>query len=178
LRIFPCGLQATSLFNDTYSIFDAETRKPLPMDRSGIAWEMDMERLANPPGYPDLPGISWLFQRFPTTIARESGVRSDAFAVWLRPAAAPRMQKRYAVLREPLLAGQTISIRIEANFPVSDFGGRKRLILAAASSLGGPDDGLSSFLLIAGTLCWAAAGLLRPPARRPAAPLRRGRERE
>jgi len=158
IRLFPCGLQANSLFNDTFSLWDNETGDPLHLDRSGVAWESDLRRFDNPPGYPDQPqNLSWLFQRFPTVIPKLAGTRTDALAVWLRPAATPRVQKPYAILRDRLQAGQVIDIDIDANFPVSKIGAKKMLLLTTSGTLGGPSTDFGKFLLAAGVICWVAA---------------------
>lgn len=156
-RIFPCGLQATSLFNDTFEFWDADSWEPLLMDTSGISWNTDLQRLANPENYPHRHGFSWLFERFPGTISKSNGTRSEAFAVWLRAAASNRLQKPYGILQSALAAGESIVVRLNASFPVSDIGARKFLVLRTMGVLGGVQTGLSYFLLAAGVVCWGAA---------------------
>jgi len=159
-RLFPCGLQANSLFNDTFTLRDGKTGELLHLGTDGIAWQSDLRRFENPQGYPHrLHDFSWLFQRFPTVIPK-LGVRAEALAVWLRPAATPRVQKPYAILADGLRAGQTIDIHIDANFPVSTIDAKKLLLLTTSGPLGGVSDLFGRFLLAAGSICWLAALLV------------------
>merc|ERR1719446_1354928 len=55
--IVPCGMKATSVFNDSFTIEGFE------IDKSGLAWKEDLERFANPPDYRKREKTSWLYER-------------------------------------------------------------------------------------------------------------------
>jgi len=156
--LFPCGLIARSLFNDTYEVWAADDR-PLTLDRTGIAWPSDLRRFANPAGYPYAAPWEWLYQRFPQVVSEAAGVSTEAFAVWMRPAMTPHVEDLYGFLHEDLTAGQQITIRVNASFPVGlDEGSfTKRLVLTGASSSASDSLGLGRLLFVAGLLCWSAA---------------------
>jgi len=159
--IFPCGLRATSVFNDTFEVFAQPGTEVLPSDRSGIAWKSDVTRYRNPDGYPDVPNVSWLFMRYPaSTIPKEEGARSEAFAVWMRPKAMPLVLNPYGRVEEGLFAGQNITIRINASFPVRSVGAKKYLVLRTASYLGSASDEFTAFYFLTGSICWACSGVV------------------
>jgi len=154
-QIFPCGLQATSVFNDTYDILAMPEESPLPVERAGLAWRTDLDRYGNPSEYDKDPSISWLSDRFAGLLPQ--GVKSDPFAVWSRPAALPRLVAPYGRLEHGLKAGQELKVRITANFPAAAAGAKKRLIV---STRGAVESGCVLFFSIAGTTCLGLALVL------------------
>jgi len=140
--IVPCGLRATSFFNDTFEF------PGMAMDESGIAWESDVKRYDNPPNY-GTGNTSWLYRRYPT-ISRERGVKDEHFAVWMRPGALPKVQKAYGRLTSPLRQGQALLVRINASFPAGSLKARKELVLTTRTPMGGRDHGLGIFFVVTG----------------------------
>lgn len=143
-KIYPCGLRSVNMFNDTFTI------QGLSIASDGVAWHSDRDRYANPDEYgKSSTTLSWLSDRYPSLIGAE-GVKNQLFVGWWRPAALPDLVKRYGYLNESLSAGRTLSITIESRYPVEPLKARKELILSSITGLGGRDDGLGLFLLIAG----------------------------
>merc|ERR1712232_1134435 len=89
-ELVPCGLEATSLFNDTFA-FDGK----LDFSDQGIAWQSDLDKFANPSDYKTRPSTSWLYQRYPDVVKEEEGVKNEHFVTWMRPAALPQLYKPY-----------------------------------------------------------------------------------
>uniref|UniRef100_A0A7S1RD31 Phospholipid-transporting ATPase n=1 Tax=Alexandrium catenella TaxID=2925 RepID=A0A7S1RD31_ALECA len=144
----PCGLRALGMFNDTFEVLSH------PLDTTGVAWAADVDYYTNPPDYSSRPNTSWLYRRFPTIPGlKAEGVKNEAFATWARPSAMPNVQKPYGYLRSPLKAGDTVTVRINASFPVASLSARKELVLTSLTNMGGRDDSLGLFLLIAGGIC-------------------------
>jgi len=142
------------MFNDTFEVLSH------PFDTSGAAWKSDMDYFANPPDYRTRQNVSWLYRRFPTIQELEAqGVKNEAFAAWARPSAMPTVQKPYGYLRTSLKAGDVVTVRISANFPVESLKARKELVFTTLTSMGGRDDGLGIFLLVAAVIC-ILSGLL------------------
>lgn len=158
-KIFPCGLQATSLFNDTFEFTDT-AGKVIPMDTSGVAWSSDMERFRNPAqGYPGDPAFSWLFQRYPTVVSEQDGVRDPRFVAWMKPEALPSMLKLYGMMTADV-AGKNLTLQINSSFPVTHLGARKQLLITTATALGGRSDSFAAFLVFSGCGCLAMALLV------------------
>jgi len=148
-RISPCGTQAKAFFNDTFRI------EGIPLDETGLAWASDVRRFNNPPEYPEPQSSGWLYKRFPTIINETAGVKNEHFATWVRPDAYAEVRKPYAYIRQPLKAGQTITVLIDARYPVSQLNNnvRKELLLTTLSPFGGRDETFAWFLLFTGGLC-------------------------
>jgi len=151
--IFPCGLMATSMFNDTFQLRVVGAAEDLPIDQAGIAWSSDLSRFANPQEYGD-PGVSWLPQRYPDVVGKSEGVRNERFADWMRPAAMPSMMKSLGHINVPLSKGQSLTLVINSRFPVTSIGVTKTLVLMTMSPLGGDCRELFHFLALAGVVCW------------------------
>ncbi|CAJ1432175.1 unnamed protein product [Effrenium voratum] len=120
--IFPCGLIATSVFNDTFEIegmeIDTESEH-MPVWR----------HFKNPPEYPDKAGVSWLYERYPMVTDEELGIKSKRFVAWMIPNFLNRANKPYGVISQPLLKGQKIKMRIKSSFPVTSVGAWKTVLL-------------------------------------------------
>lgn len=148
-QIVPCGLPATSFFNDTVEVLGLGTR----LDETGIAWKSDVDRFANPSDYPSRPDTSWLYERYPSIVSESEGVKNEHFVTWMRPSAMSYVQKRYGSLSTSLSSGEIVSIRINASFPVRDLEARKEIVFTTYTNLGGRDDAFGMFLVISGALC-------------------------
>ncbi|CAK9018579.1 unnamed protein product [Durusdinium trenchii] len=121
-EIFPCGLMATSVFNDTFAIRDTyiDTESPqMPIWR----------HFENPPEYLKEPGFSWLYERYPKVTSRDLGVRSKRFIAWMCPNFLNRASKPYGVISEHLKKGSIIDFVISSSFPVEQLGARKTVLL-------------------------------------------------
>jgi phosphoserine phosphatase len=154
--ISPCGMQAKAMFNDTFSIIG------VPLDETGIAWPSDVQQFKNPPEYDSQQSWDWLYKRFPEIINKTAGVKNEHFATWVRPDAYPAVTKTYARIHQPLMAGQNISVVINANYPVSQLasGVRKELILTTLSPLGGRNFTYAWFLIFSGVICMMVSVLV------------------
>lgn len=74
----PCGLQAKSYFNDTFTLWDDQLVKQIGIDETDIAW-MDDDKIFGRPA--NANSIQWID---PTT---------EHFQVWMRYAATPHFTK-------------------------------------------------------------------------------------
>lgn len=155
----PCGLQACSFFNDVFRLKKADGQD-LVINQDHIASPDDLERMKNPPDYPNtLPGVvvDWLYKRYPEVISVTEGVRNQRFVDWMRPAALPSLLKGLGQLDEPLSKGQTVLVEIDLRFPASNMDVQKKLVMISPSGLGGDSQVLSSFLFYAGVACFIIA---------------------
>jgi len=131
--VYPCGLVANSVFNDSFAIFDSEST-PLALDETGISWATDREyKFKNAAdgstGTNFAPFAAWkgaLCSELPTQALVESCdqaaaaasvypgwcfpgsgycVEDEHFIVWMRTAALPIARKRYATISEKVSSG-------------------------------------------------------------------------
>jgi len=151
-RLWPCGLKAASLFNDTYVLMRTKNSKHIKIDESGIAWDSDIKWLKNPGEYPNTAGIRWLYERFPSiTGLQKDGVKNEHFAVWNRPAALPNTLKLWGIIEDDLAAGEELNLLVHSNFPVSQIDeGKKSLVLVKKGTFGGRSDALGLVLIAVG----------------------------
>ncbi|CAG0924789.1 unnamed protein product [Notodromas monacha] len=119
--MMPCGMIANSMFNDTYEIFysnssilyredsadENETRIPIPIRRTQIAWEIDKKRrFGNPRGFHlnhaeafnrTVRPVSWrksVYELDPENPGN-NGLQNEPLMIWMRPAAFSTFKKIY-----------------------------------------------------------------------------------
>jgi len=134
----PCGLIAASMFNDTFSLKNANTT--IPLKKEGIAWTSDVEKkFHNPPA--DTPGIRVI-----------ADFEDEDFIVWMRTAGLPNFKKLYRIIQQDLEPG-TYTVEIENNYPVSSFSGKKFVVLSTTTWIGGKNDFLGWAYIVVGIVC-------------------------
>lgn len=153
--VYPCGLQASSFFNDTYEVTGTsiEDGRPIVLDESGIAWDSDYRRFKNPAGWPNPDSTLWLNERFPQVINNQ-GVHNEHFAVWVRVDSFTEVRKKYGQIKQKLLKGQNLTIKINPNYPINPgIKESKELVLSTLSLFGDSNDAFASFFIFAGVAC-------------------------
>lgn len=129
--IYPCGLIANSMFNDTFSSPNTS------WDESGIAWSSDV-KVYKPSEYSVddvVPPPNWE-ERYPDGYTEESlkAVSSDEhLMVWMKTAALPKFVKLWA--RTSNFEGQ-VSLVAQDNFPADSYGGTKAILLSKSPPAG------------------------------------------
>ncbi|GAB5362728.1 hypothetical protein AAMO2058_000823000 [Amorphochlora amoebiformis] len=112
-EIIPCGLQANSMFNDTFNLISPSG---LEMKEDGIAWRVDRDlRFNNPSGYPEIcddDKYQCLFEKYPGVISRENGHKDEHFMVWMRTAARNTFMKKYGRIETDLKKGDEIVFQV------------------------------------------------------------------
>ncbi|RCV12950.1 hypothetical protein SETIT_2G308100v2 [Setaria italica] len=155
--IVPCGLVAWSLFNDTYSF--ARGNETLEVDKRGISWRSDRNRLFGKHVYPrnfqsgGLIGGGTLDPRTPLS-------EQEDLMVWMRTAAMPKFRKLYGRIEVDLRAGDLIQVTVMNNYNTYSFGGRKAVVLSTAGVLGGKSTFLGRAYLAGGAACLGLALVL------------------
>ncbi|KAF5330821.1 hypothetical protein D9619_005672 [Psilocybe cf. subviscida] len=155
VAIFPCGLIANSLFNDTFSnpvlqnpSGSNQSQVPYNFSYSGIAWPGEANKYtANPVGdggYPSLADITpppnWAL-RYPGGYTEENpppNLKTDEhFQNWMRTAGLPTFTKLYGRNDDDVMAKGRYRITIGLNFPVSPYKGTKSFVISTVSWIGG-----------------------------------------
>jgi len=73
----------------------------------------------------------------------------------MRVAALPSFRKLWGRIDSKLVAGTTLRVYVENNFPVKPYHGRKSLVLSTCSIIGGRNDFLGYGYIIVGGFCLA-----------------------
>lgn len=146
-EIVPCGMMATSLFNDTFSI------DGIDIISEDLAWGSDLERYQNPPDYGERPGTTWLYEMFPGVIPRDEGVKNERFVIWMRPSATWRVWNLYGWIHEEIQAGQNLTVQINSHYPTESLGAYKHLVLTEVNAFGARHSLLGIVLVLSGFLC-------------------------
>jgi len=140
---FPCGLIAWSQFNDTFELYDNNS-KPIKMRKEGIAWKSDVEMYNHDPG-DNITGIRVV-----------PNITDEDFLVWMRVAAFPHFRKLYRIIDADAIPNAkelsgTIQIVINNLYNVTEFG-NKSLVLTELSWLGGRNSFIGYFYACVGGL--------------------------
>ncbi|KAI1756095.1 CDC50 family protein [Xylaria castorea] len=179
-QIYPCGLIANSLFNDTIGqplrlgVTGTNDSRTYKWNENGIAWESDMD-LYEPLKYPNydliIPPPNWR-NRYPdgkyTAKFPPPNLKEDEhFISWMRTAALPSFFKPWAFGNETLVAG-TYSVDIIDNFNMTEYKGRKSLVITTTGPLGGKNDlpgilwlALAGFFIVM-SLLFVVGSFVRP----------------
>ncbi|WFD33357.1 hypothetical protein MCUN1_000170 [Malassezia cuniculi] len=173
--IYPCGLIANSVFNDTFSDLtqlsaDGSANGTYVMSERNIVWKNEKKKYVTPP-YPASDVVPPPFWRggagteFSFNATYEDGkvfdpTQSEHFQVWMRTAAFPSFRKLFQRNdTAPLVTGR-YSIEITDNYPVSMFTGTKSFIISTSSWMGGRNPVMGASNISVAALCFFAGFLL------------------
>ncbi|OMH78619.1 Meiotically up-regulated gene 89 protein [Zancudomyces culisetae] len=156
--IYPCGLIANSLFNDTFSSpiltnpKGQDSSAEYKMSSTGITWSYDKDRYGKtsykntdvfPPPFWDA--------RYPNGYNSTNSIpdlsQDENFMVWMRPAAFPSFLKLYSRNDVDTMETGVYQINIEMNFDTIPIKAEKFLVLSSSNFLGGrnPNLGITYF---------------------------------
>ncbi|KAF8321425.1 putative LEM3 /CDC50 family transcription regulatory protein [Cantharellus anzutake] len=144
--IYPCGLIANSLFNDTFLppiLIGNSQNITYNFTDKGIAW-YDLKKLySNNPNLGNLSNVvpppNWAL-RFPNGYTQNNIPKlqdDEHFQNWMRTAGLPTFTKLYFRNDHEVMSKGDYEISIFMNFPVTEFGGTKSIVLSTVSWVGG-----------------------------------------
>ncbi|KAJ6513779.1 cell cycle control protein [Mycena vitilis] len=182
--IYPCGLIANSIFNDTFSDpvlqnpGSADVNTTYAFSAKGIAWPGESKKYASDPvasggynSYDDIvPPPNWQL-RYPSYNATNPPPNlqeDERFQNWMRTAGLPTFTKLYGRNDNDKMTAGTYQIIIGLNFPVLPYKGTKSVVLSTVSWIGGKNSFLgwayvgaaSVFVLLA--IAGTARHLIKP----------------
>lgn len=173
--LYPCGLIASSFFNDSFAATyfpkgqeDSTERYELSDDAwsiKDISWKSDRDDKFKPLKDDDLRANYNLEGPNNPWNGAKPDVTSEHFIVWMRTAALPTFKKLNHVIRagdpftdgDKLKAGSQLVINITSNYAVDKFSGEKWVVLSTTSWLGGKNDFLGQAYITVGALCLVLA---------------------
>ncbi|KAG0366519.1 hypothetical protein BGZ54_005229, partial [Gamsiella multidivaricata] len=166
--VYPCGLIANSMFNDTIS--DLFVAAPTDGTQSagvnynfgdtGIAWSSDREKYGKT-GYQDLteilPPVNWR-PRYPGGVYSANFPPPDLsvdehFQVWMRTAGWPTFLKAYGRNDNDVLKAGNYTMSIDMNFPIDTYGGKKYIVITTLGATGGRNNFLGIGYIVLAVLC-------------------------
>ncbi|GME89838.1 hypothetical protein B5S28_g4254 [[Candida] boidinii] len=157
-KIYPCGLIANSLYNDTYtSPVGVNGTSDYDMTREGIAWATNKNRfkMTKYNASEVVPPPNWI-KSYPDGYTEENMPDISTwyeFQNWMAPSALALFSKM--VLRndhDKMVAG-TYQITAGLHFPVTPYDGRKYIYLSTRSVTGGKNPFLGIAWIVGGAIC-------------------------
>jgi len=167
--IYPCGLIANSVFNDTFSGFTSSDNPNYDFSQSGIAWPGEAKKYSATSGYTNnldevVPPPNWVL-RYPSYSNASSipNLQEDEhFQNWMRTAGLPTFTKLYGRNDTATLPAGQYQVLVYMNYPVQGYKGTKSLVISTVSWIGGKNPFLGwayvaascvfVFLALAGTI--------------------------
>ncbi|KAF9295936.1 hypothetical protein BGZ74_010540 [Mortierella antarctica] len=168
--IYPCGLIANSMFNDTFDLllkpFDAATNanKSYILQDTGISWKSDarkygVQTYANLSEIRPPPNWSNFKNGYSASSPPIDVTQNEHFQVWMRTAGLPNFRKLYSKNEEYDLPRGTYTIDVDMNYNVTSYGGTKSFVISTVSFMGGRNPFLGIAYIVVGVLC-VVLGLL------------------
>ncbi|CAG9320874.1 unnamed protein product [Blepharisma stoltei] len=143
----PCGLIAKTFFNDTFIMWDQNGHRVNILEND-IAWPSDKDRK-----FKNLK--NWQKKQW-------KDVEDEHFIVWMRVSGLPNFRKLWGRIEDDLTVG-TYTVQINSTYDVSDFDGKKYVVISTANALGGRNDFLGIAYIVVGgiTILLAIAFFVR-----------------
>lgn len=158
--IYPCGLIANSMFNDTFIGLDGVngTSDDYSMTDQGIAWESDKNRfkktkyhhseIVPPPNW-----YKWYPNGYNSTNVPDISTWYQ-FQNWMRTSALPTFNKLALRNDDDTLKKGVYEMAIGLHFPVLPYSGKKYIYISQRSVIGGKNDFLGISWMVGGALCF------------------------
>lgn len=161
--VYPCGLIANSLFNDTFSspvLLNSQSgsdNETYVLSEDGISWSSDEKRfkktrysasdIVPPPNwakmYPD---------GYNDTNIPDLGLW-EHLQNWMRTAGLPTFYKLYSKNTTATIKLGTYEVQIGMNYPVEIFGGTKSLVITTSSVFGSRNMSLGIIYVVVAAVC-------------------------
>lgn len=173
--IYPCGLIANSVFNDTFTNLTQLGANDAPgstyaMSEHNIIWPGEKQQYRTPPYAANtlVPPPFWRNTEggpFSYPDQYEQGkvfdpTKNEHFQVWMRTAAFPTFRKLYMRNDSQDLSAGRYSLTVTDNYPVSMFKGTKSLVISTTTWIGGRNPLIGLSFIAVACLCFLLALLI------------------
>ncbi|CCF57470.1 hypothetical protein KAFR_0C04790 [Kazachstania africana CBS 2517] len=157
--IYPCGLIANSMFNDTFStkLTGKSGTSDYILTSNGTSWSTDRHRYS-PTKYSSsdiVPPPNWA-KLFPNGY-NDTNIPNlktwDEFQIWMRAAALPKFYKLALKNDTTHLPNGNYEFDITLNYPVDSFNGTKSIMLTTNTIIGAKNMILGIVFLIIAGIC-------------------------
>jgi len=163
---YPCGLIANSLFNDTFTpplLLNVEggssaSNQTYNMTTQDIAWSSDSAQYGATTYTQDQvePPPNWA-RRYPNGYDDDHPLPDLStdypFQVWMRTAGLPTFSKLALRNADDTMVAGTYQVDIGLNFPVTEYGGTKTMVLSTRTVIGGQNNFLGIAYVVVAGLC-------------------------
>ncbi|KAG0199723.1 hypothetical protein BGX28_007032 [Mortierella sp. GBA30] len=170
--IYPCGLIANSLFNDTISDLAARAEtgqaagESYTFQHTGISWASDSGKFKKY-GYTNLteilPPPNWRGRyplgKYSPEFPPPDITTDEHFQVWMRTAGWPTFLKAYGRNDQATLKAGNYTMTIDMNFPIDTYGGKKYIVITTLGATGGRNNFLGIGYIVLAILC-AGLGII------------------
>ncbi|OAD77697.1 hypothetical protein PHYBLDRAFT_164593 [Phycomyces blakesleeanus NRRL 1555(-)] len=164
LIVYPCGLIANSMFNDTFSNItqiDGDNAVLYEFSSTNVAWPTDTEKykLTTYPIDAIAPPPNWVL-RYPNGKYDQDHPPPDLstmerFMVWMHVAALPDFRKLWGRNDNQDLPAGRWRILVDMNFDTVQYKGTKWIVLSTTTALGGRNLRLGVTYISIGSICLA-----------------------
>ncbi|KZP29894.1 cell cycle control protein [Athelia psychrophila] len=174
--VYPCGLIANSMFNDTFSeLTNTASAATYNFSSTGIAWPGEAKKYSTTPSseynYTDIvPPPNWAkkYPNYNSSLTYPDLKNDEHFQNWMRTSGLPTFSKLYGRNDGQALEAGTYTMIVDMNFPVRPYKGTKSIVISTVSWIGGKNPFLgwayvaaaAIFILLA--VAGTARHLIRP----------------
>lgn len=160
-KIYPCGLIANSLFNDTFTfpVGVNGTSDDYEMTNDGIAWSSGRERFQKTKYNASevVPPPNW-YKMFPNGYTEDNIPDISTwpeFQNWMAPAGLPFFSKLALRNDNDVMRSGIYEVTVGLHFPVLPYNGHKYIYISTRSVIGGKNPFLGVSWIVAGGICMA-----------------------
>jgi hypothetical protein len=163
--VYPCGLVANSIFNDTFTSpvlltpqGSSDPNKTYEMTKTGIAWpgmkdlygqtKYNYSQIVPPPNWEKRYKDGYTDDNPPPDLKTD-----EHFQNWMQLAAAPNFYKLYHKNTDSAMGMGQYHIDIESNFDTTVYNGRKAFVITTISTMGSRNIWPGIIFLIVGGIC-------------------------
>jgi len=167
---YPCGLIANSLFNDTFTspeLLNPPSSTPnsnqpqtyLMQNNSGVAWSSDKALYGKTQYKFDqvVPPPNWVERYTNGTYQSQDELpdleNMENFQVWMRTAGLPTFSKLYQRNDNTSMISGDYRVNITLNFPVTEYGGKKKILISTRTVAGGKNPFLGIAYIVVAGIC-------------------------